>query len=103
MLLSASSEHGKRGLAAMGKASIKALTSAHVWHTRREVADIIGVSTRTVDRIIAAGRLAFVRVGGGVRIPAEELDRYLLSQYRQPALPMEYPHPRRADTADNES
>jgi excisionase family DNA binding protein len=41
------------------------------------IADRWGISTRTLSREIAAGRLAAHRVGGQLRVDAEELTRYL--------------------------
>jgi excisionase family DNA binding protein len=46
--------------------------------TRREVAEVLGVSVQTVARIIGRGELDIKRVGERfVRIPAESLERYL--------------------------
>jgi excisionase family DNA binding protein len=42
-----------------------------------EVADILGVSTKTVRRLIARGELGFVRIGRSVRVPASALQELL--------------------------
>lgn len=43
----------------------------------REVATRLRVSDSTVRRLLKAGTLHGVAVGGSYRIPAEDLDRYL--------------------------
>jgi excisionase family DNA binding protein len=49
--------------------------------TRREVADVLGVSVQTVARLIERGQLGTVRVGERLkRIPAEDLERYLRAE-----------------------
>lgn len=42
-----------------------------------EVADMLCVSRRTIERLIAAGELAKVKVGRTTLIPADRLSRYL--------------------------
>lgn len=41
------------------------------------VADLLGVSTKTVRRLIAGGDLAAHRIGGSLRISEEDLRAYL--------------------------
>jgi excisionase family DNA binding protein len=49
--------------------------------TRREVAEVLGVSVQTVARMLGRGELETVRVGERfVRIPAESLEAYLASK-----------------------
>jgi excisionase family DNA binding protein len=49
--------------------------------TRREVAEVLGVSVQTVARLIERGELETMRVGERfVRIPAESLEQYLQAQ-----------------------
>lgn len=44
--------------------------------SKREAAKYLGVSRgRTLDALIAAGRLRTVRIGGRLKIPLEEIDR----------------------------
>jgi excisionase family DNA binding protein len=43
----------------------------------REVADTLGVSTRTVHRFIKAGDLVAHRIGGQLRIALTDLDTFL--------------------------
>lgn len=45
--------------------------------TRKEAAAYLRTSTRRLDELIRAGALAAVRDGRSVKIPAEELDRYI--------------------------
>ena len=45
--------------------------------SRNQVADIIGITTRTVDRWIGQGTLKRVKVGGIVRIPRTSLEKVL--------------------------
>jgi excisionase family DNA binding protein len=42
--------------------------------TKKEVAEILAVSERTLDRILARGKLTKVKVGGCVRLMANEID-----------------------------
>ena len=42
--------------------------------TINEVAAALRVSTRTVRRLVASGRLSFVRIGRSIRIPREVVD-----------------------------
>lgn len=45
--------------------------------TTRQVAESLGVSQRTVRRLIVRGELRAVRVGGSVRFQREALDGYI--------------------------
>ena len=42
--------------------------------TKKEVAEILAVSERTLDRMLARGKLTKVKVGGCVRLMANEID-----------------------------
>ena len=46
-------------------------------YTREEVADLLGVNSRTVDRWIRSGRLGAFKLGGAVRISAADLSAFL--------------------------
>ncbi len=45
--------------------------------TVREFAEALRVSNMTVYRLVSAGELKAVKVGRSVRLPADEVDRYL--------------------------
>lgn len=46
-----------------------------------EVARRLGVSTKTIRRLIARGEIGFARVSGVVRIPEESLEAYLRTRF----------------------
>ena len=43
----------------------------------QSVAEVLGISTKTVRRLIAGGDLAVHRIGGSLRISEEDLRAYL--------------------------
>ena len=45
--------------------------------TLDQVAEQFQVSRRTVERLVAAASMPSVRVGGSVRVPADELDEWI--------------------------
>ena len=45
--------------------------------TKEEVAEFLKVSTRTVDRLVQAGKLPAYRIQTNVRFKQEDVDRYL--------------------------
>jgi excisionase family DNA binding protein len=45
--------------------------------SREEVADILGVSVRTIDGLIDSQQLRAVRIGRHLRIDRKEIDRFL--------------------------
>jgi len=45
--------------------------------TKAEAADQLGVSVRTVERLIAAGRLPLVHVEGAARLRVADLEAYV--------------------------
>ena len=47
------------------------------WMTKREAAAHLQVSVRTIDNLLSARKLPFVRIGRSVRIPRRELDLQL--------------------------
>jgi excisionase family DNA binding protein len=51
--------------------------------TVAEVADIMRVSTMTVDRLIKAGELRAVRVGKSYRLAEDDIDRYLAQGFTE--------------------
>ena len=44
--------------------------------TKREAAQILNVSPRTVNRLVAAGRLKAVKVGNIFRVDPAEIERF---------------------------
>lgn len=48
------------------------------------LADELGISEKTVRRLVCDGEIAHVRVGGQVRIARDDLERYIVS-HRVPA------------------
>lgn len=63
----------------------RALTSAPRSHllTTREVADRLGVSARTLQRIVSGGGLRPVKVGGQNRFHPDTVDAYVRSQVKR--------------------
>jgi len=49
----------------------------HPLMTKREVAASLRCSTRTVDRLLASGKLTAVRVGGATRVRRSDLADYI--------------------------
>ena len=45
--------------------------------TKKSVADILGKSVRSVDRMVASGKLSIVLVEGSVRIKLSEVKNYI--------------------------
>lgn len=56
-------------------------TSVPKLHLIDEVAEILGVSTRTVRRLIATGELMACHIGRSVRVHPDDLARYV-DRYR---------------------
>ncbi len=52
--------------------------------TKRETAALLGVSVRTVERLVSSGSLSPVRVSGSVRILRADLDTYLTTLHPRP-------------------
>ena len=50
--------------------------------TRPEVAKRLRVSERTLDRLVAAGDMAVVKVGRGLRFRPEHVEAYLTAATR---------------------
>lgn len=65
------SQHARRGRGARSGAPCTPLLSIQA------VAELLGVSTKTVRRLIAGGDLAAHRIGGSLRISEEDLRAYL--------------------------
>jgi excisionase family DNA binding protein len=45
--------------------------------TLDQVTDELQVSRRTIERLVAAGIMPTIRIGGSVRVPAEELNEWI--------------------------
>lgn len=54
----------------------------HRFHSVREVASQLGVSTKTVSRWIAAGTLHRHKVGRQIRVSDEDLEAFLATNRR---------------------
>jgi len=50
--------------------------------TRKQAQDALGVGQTTIDKLIRTRQLKAFKVGQSVRIPREEIDRYIESQTR---------------------
>ena len=48
--------------------------------TLDQVADRLQVSRRTVERLVAAGRIRIVRIGRAIRVTERELEAYVAAQ-----------------------
>lgn len=48
-----------------------------------DVAKILHVTTRTVDRLLAAGDLPVTEIGGSVRVRRDELERFVIARTRR--------------------
>jgi len=46
-------------------------------HSRKEIADLLGVDGRTVTKLIETGQLRAIKVAGQYRIKKEWLDAYI--------------------------
>jgi len=49
-------------------------------HSLHTVSERLGISIRTVRRLIASGALSYHRIGRLIRISQKDLDQYLRSQ-----------------------
>jgi excisionase family DNA binding protein len=47
--------------------------------TKSDAADVLGVSLRTIERLISAGRLPLVHVEGAARVRVTDLEAYVMS------------------------
>lgn len=45
--------------------------------TAGEVCDYLGISRNTLHRLLVAGRMAYVRIGGQRRVPKSALDEFV--------------------------
>lgn len=48
--------------------------------TKREAADLLRISERTLDRLRATGQIRVVRVRGAVRLSASEIEKFIAKQ-----------------------
>ena len=51
--------------------------------TKEEVADLLGVCERTVDKLVASGRIASLKIGRARRIPRKAVLSYIRSKTNQ--------------------
>ena len=66
-------------------AEISVVGSIPVLLTVREVADVLGVTTRTVEREIREGKLIPCRIRGARRFRVEDIEAYLAASRERPA------------------
>jgi excisionase family DNA binding protein len=45
--------------------------------TKRDAAELLGISLRTIERVISAGRLPLVHVEGAARVRVADLEAYV--------------------------
>lgn len=55
-------------------------------YTKHDVATVLGIGTRQVERLIAAGRLGSLSHRGRRYVTREHLETYVRTNYRQPEL-----------------
>jgi excisionase family DNA binding protein len=51
--------------------------------TRRDAAQVLAPSTRTIDRLCATGQIEYIRIGNRVRILKGSLEEFLQSKRLQ--------------------
>lgn len=66
--------------------SVKVALDSKLLVSRGEAAQLLSISERGVDYLIAAGRLPTKRIGGRVLIPVEELRRYARGDHPEPIV-----------------
>jgi excisionase family DNA binding protein len=64
---------------AHGAASAPSAVPRRLLVTKRDAAEQLGVSLRTIERLIAAGRLPLVHVEGAARVRVGDLEAYVES------------------------
>jgi excisionase family DNA binding protein len=69
--------------------------------TVHETAKLLKVNPMTIRRYIAQGRLAAVRVGKGVRVSTEALDRFVTPVEPRPGTPAQGTRPGRQLTKED--
>lgn len=50
------------------------------FYTKSEACEMLKISPRTLERIMGNGDLVFYRIGGSIRIDADDLDRFIAAQ-----------------------
>jgi excisionase family DNA binding protein len=61
----------------LGAASAPSAMPSRLLITKRDAADQLGVSVRTIERLISAGRLPLVHVEGAARVRTADLEAYV--------------------------
>jgi excisionase family DNA binding protein len=56
------------------------MTTENILLTRQAAAAVAAVSLRTIDSLIAARAIDFVKIGAAVRIPSDALRRFIESR-----------------------
>jgi len=67
-------------------AEYKSVQSEPLLLRKREVVQLLGISSRSLDRLLASGRLPRVRISGSVRIRVEDV-RELVERSRERPVP----------------
>ena len=79
-------------------------------HRRREAAEVLGISVRSLDYLMKTGKLGYVKIGRRILIREEDLQRLLRQGYcrpqgridaDEPIRPQKQQGPRRAPGATN--
>ena len=55
--------------------------------TKRQAADLLGCCPRTIDNLVAAGKLPVVKIGASARFDTDDLRRYIAAQKRLTEAP----------------
>ena len=66
--------------------SVKVALDSKLLVSRGEAAQLLSISERGVDYLIAAGRLPTKRIGGRVLIPVAELRKYAHNDHPEPIV-----------------
>ncbi|MGV9183074.1 helix-turn-helix domain-containing protein [Arcanobacterium canis] len=55
-------------------------------YTKQNAATYLGVSTRTIERLINTGQLPYLKIGRAVRIPLPNIHAYMRQQIETPNM-----------------
>jgi excisionase family DNA binding protein len=64
----------------------------HILNTRKDAARQLSISVRSIDYLIAEGRIRAKRIGGRVLITTKELYRFATDDQVEPLVPHPLPH-----------
>lgn len=57
--------------------------------TRKQIAQKLNISIRTVDRLIIQGQLKSFKIGRSIRVSQDDLDEFIKRSYYDPLQPVE--------------